>query len=145
MCCHSCKELAASLNKAIRRCIEKGYERMVKGGGAEHNAASVMPVDAALQEFDAATGTDKAKRLFSCLAETGPLAELQGVMEQEYALAVRLVARHDFAEGVRAQVVDKDKSPQWQPSELADITEQSIDGIFAAMPRGEGLKRDYLD
>lgn len=66
-------------------------------------------------------------------------------MEQEYALAVRLVARGDFAEGVRAQVVDKDKSPKWQPSELGDITEQSIDGIFAAMPSGQGLRRDYLD
>ena len=66
-------------------------------------------------------------------------------MEQEYALAVHLVARQDFAEGVRAQVVDKDKSPRWQPSELADITEQSIDGIFAAMPSGQGLRRDYLD
>ena len=71
--------------------------------------------------------------------------ELQGVMEQEYLMAVRLVARPDFAEGVRAQVVDKDKSPKWQPSELGDITEQSIDDTFAAMPSGQGLRRDYLD
>ena len=83
--------------------------------------------------------------LFVLTAGSGPLSGLQGVMEQEYALAVRMVARYDFAEGVRAQVVDKDRKPRWQPSELADIDEESIEAIFAAMPSGEGLRRDYLD
>ena len=70
---------------------------------------------------------------------------MQGVMEQEYALAVRMVARTDFSEGVRAQVIDKDKSPRWQPSELADISNESLDAIFSPMPKGEGLNRDYLN
>ena len=76
---------------------------------------------------------------------SGPLESLQGVMEQEYRLAVRMVARPDFAEGVRAQVVDKDRSPRWQPSELADISSDSLDAVFAAMPSGDGLNRDYLN
>lgn len=67
------------------------------------------------------------------------------MMEQEYALAVRMVARPDFAEGVRAQVIDKDKNPRWQPSELADISNESLDAIFSPMPNGEGLNRDYLN
>lgn len=49
-----------------------------------------------------------------CLWGTGkgPLAEIEGVMQQEYALAVRMCGRSDFAEGVRAVVVDKDKNPR---------------------------------
>lgn len=74
----------------------------------------------------------------------GPLESLQGVMEQEYRIAVRMVARPDFAEGVRAQVVDKDRSPKWQPSELADVSSESLDAVFADMPSGEGLNRDFL-
>ena len=85
-------------------------------------------------------------KVLPCVASgSGPLENLQGVMEQEYRLAVRMVARHDFAEGVRAQVVDKDKNPKWQPSELADISNESLDAVFADMPSGEGLNRDYLN
>ncbi len=65
-------------------------------------------------------------------------------MEQEYRIAVRMVARPDFAEGVRAQVVDKDRSPKWQPSELADISSESLDAVFADMPSRDGLNRDFL-
>ena len=65
-------------------------------------------------------------------------------MEQEYRVAVRMVARPDFAEGVRAQVVDKDRSPKWQPDELADIRSESLDAVFADLPSSEGLNRDYL-
>jgi len=78
-------------------------------------------------------------------AGEGALAEIEGVMAQEYALAVRMVARADFAEGVRAQVVDKDKSPRWQPPDLGDLSEQTMAEIFAPMPTGEGLQRDFLD
>ena len=65
-------------------------------------------------------------------------------MEQEYRIAVRMVARPDFAEGVRAQVVDKDRSPKWQPSELADISNELLGAVFADLPSSEGLNRDYL-
>ena len=44
-----------------------------------------------------------------------------------------------------SQVVDKDRSPKWQPSELADITQESLDAVFADMPSRDGLKREYLD
>ena len=42
------------------------------------------------------------------------------------------------------QVVDKDRSPKWQPSELADISSESLDAVFADMPTGEGLNREFL-
>ncbi|BDA49536.1 3-hydroxyisobutyryl-CoA hydrolase, mitochondrial [Coccomyxa sp. Obi] len=75
----------------------------------------------------------------------GPLAQIEGVMEQEYALAVRQCGRGDFAEGVRAVVVDKDKNPKWDPENLSDIREDDLDAMFAPMPPGKGLRLDFLD
>lgn len=65
-------------------------------------------------------------------------------MEQEYNIALHMVARPDFAEGVRAQVVDKDRSPMWQPSELADISNETLAAAFADLPSSDGLNREYL-
>ena len=66
-------------------------------------------------------------------------------MKQEYALAVRMCGRGDFAEGVRAVVVDKDRNPKWDPANLSDIREEDLDTIFAPMPPDRELQLDFLD
>lgn len=58
-------------------------------------------------------------------------------MKQEYAVATRVVQRHDFVEGVRALLVDKDNRPRWEPATPEGVTEHLIDTIFAPMPEGE--------
>jgi enoyl-CoA hydratase len=58
-------------------------------------------------------------------------------MRQEYAVATRVVQRHDFVEGVRALLVDKDNEPRWEPATPEGVTEHSVDTIFAPMPEGE--------
>jgi enoyl-CoA hydratase len=58
-------------------------------------------------------------------------------MRQEYAVATRVVQRHDFVEGVRALLVDKDNEPRWEPPTPEAVTEHLIDTIFAPMPEGE--------
>ena len=58
-------------------------------------------------------------------------------MAREYALAARLTARHDFSEGVRAVLVDKDNAPRWQPSSPEGVTEAMLDEIFAPLPATE--------
>jgi enoyl-CoA hydratase len=58
-------------------------------------------------------------------------------MRQEYAVATRVVQRHDFVEGVRALLVDKDNRPRWQPAAPEGVSEHLIDTIFAPMPEGE--------
>jgi len=55
-------------------------------------------------------------------------------MAMEYALASRVVARPDFAEGVRAALVDKDNAPRWDPPTLQAVTPQLLDELFAALP-----------
>lgn len=58
-------------------------------------------------------------------------------MRQEYAVATRVVQRPDFAEGVRAVIVDKDNAPRWSPSTLEGVSDHVIDQIFAPLPEGE--------
>ena len=54
-------------------------------------------------------------------------------------LVGRHCARHpDLAEGIRARVVDKDRTPRWQPRTLADVRAVDIAGFFA--PIGSPLR-----
>ena len=58
-------------------------------------------------------------------------------MRQEYAVGVHVVQRHDFLEGVRAVIVDKDNAPRWQPASADEVSDHLIDQIFAPLPDGE--------
>ncbi|RZJ04382.1 MAG: enoyl-CoA hydratase/isomerase family protein [Brevundimonas sp.] len=58
-------------------------------------------------------------------------------MAMEYALGGRVVRTHDFQEGVRAVIVDKDNTPNWSPSDLAGVTDGALDALFAPLPPEE--------
>ena len=58
-------------------------------------------------------------------------------MAVEYAVALRMSARPDFIEGVRALIVDKDNAPRWDPESLAGVTDAMVDAIFAPLPPAE--------
>ncbi len=53
-------------------------------------------------------------------------------MAREYAVASHVVQRHDFLEGVRAVIVEKDHAPRWDPATPEDVTDHAIDQIFAS-------------
>jgi enoyl-CoA hydratase/carnithine racemase len=55
-------------------------------------------------------------------------------MRMEYRIAARVVMRHDFREGVRAVIVEKDNAPRWRPDTLAGVTDAMLDDIFAPLP-----------
>ena len=58
-------------------------------------------------------------------------------MALEFALGGRVVRTHDFQEGVRAVVVDKDNAPNWSPAELSGVSEADLDRLFAPLPAGQ--------
>ncbi|MGE0008298.1 MAG: enoyl-CoA hydratase/isomerase family protein [Parvibaculaceae bacterium] len=60
---------------------------------------------------------------------------LEESIDHEYRYAHRAVALHDFREGVRALLVDKDGRPQWRPARLDDVRFGDIAALFA--PLGE--------
>lgn len=59
------------------------------------------------------------------------LPSLDDVLVQEYRVSCASLRSHDFVEGIRAQLVDKDRNPQWSPSSSAAVTEADVEGYFA--------------
>ncbi len=57
--------------------------------------------------------------------------DLRTTLMQDYRLVCRFLEGHDFFEGVRANLVDRDQAPRWRPERLEDVTEAMIDGYFA--------------
>jgi len=58
-------------------------------------------------------------------------------MAMEYRIGARVVARHDFIEGVRAVIIDKDNAPLWKPDTIEGVTDAMLDEIFAPLPAGQ--------
>jgi enoyl-CoA hydratase len=55
---------------------------------------------------------------------------LRQVLDQDFRFARHFLGRPDLTEGIRAQVVDKDRNPRWQPARLADVTDADVDAFF---------------
>ncbi len=58
-------------------------------------------------------------------------------MRMEFRIVSRIIHGHDFYEGVRAVIVDKDNQPRWQPATLADVGEAEIECHFAPLGPSE--------
>ena len=58
-------------------------------------------------------------------------------MKVEYRVAAHICQRHDFIEGVRALIIDKDNSPKWDPATAEGVTDHLLDQIFAPLPADE--------
>jgi enoyl-CoA hydratase len=71
------------------------------------------------------------------LAESSRLTDFAENMAMEYRIGSRVLTRPDFAEGVRAVIVDKSNDPQWNPATPEEVTEELLDAIFAPLPNGE--------
>ncbi|MBJ7448318.1 MAG: enoyl-CoA hydratase/isomerase family protein, partial [Brevundimonas sp.] len=65
------------------------------------------------------------------------LTDFADNMAMEYALGGRVVRTHDFQEGVRAVIVDKDNAPKWSPDTLEGVTDAALDALFAPLPADE--------
>jgi enoyl-CoA hydratase len=107
-------------------------------------AGSVEAILAALE----ASGSDWARAQIAIIASKSPLStkvalrQMQEgvrartfteVMAMEYRIAHRLAVSHDFLEGVRAVILDKDSQPKWDPPTLEVVSEAMVDGIFAPL------------
>ncbi|MGH7024961.1 MAG: enoyl-CoA hydratase/isomerase family protein [Caulobacteraceae bacterium] len=68
------------------------------------------------------------------LREGASMTSFADEMVQEMRIAARIVVSHDFAEGVRAVIVDKDNAPHWHPPRLEGVTDQLLDAVFAPLP-----------
>jgi enoyl-CoA hydratase len=63
----------------------------------------------------------------------GRECDLEQALALEYRLTQHFMAGHDFYEGVRAVVVDKDQNPRWRPATLAEVSDAAVDAYFAPL------------
>ena len=61
------------------------------------------------------------------------LKDFADEMRLEFGIVHRLFRCHDFAEGVRALLIDRDNSPKWDPATPEGVTDQMVNAIFQPM------------
>lgn len=59
--------------------------------------------------------------------------DLSATLRQDFRIASRCLQGHDFYEGVRASLIDRDHAPRWRPPRLQDVTDADVDGYFAPL------------
>ena len=64
-------------------------------------------------------------------------SSLEECLVREYRAALEVFASDDFREGVRAAVIDKDRSPKWSPSRIEDVTSDMVAPYFAEIGADE--------
>ena len=74
------------------------------------------------------------------LATSAGLTDFADNMAMEYRIGSRVLIRPDFAEGVRAVIIDKDNAPKWDPATPEGVTDDLLDAIFAPLPPEEEWK-----
>jgi enoyl-CoA hydratase len=69
--------------------------------------------------------------------EAGAALEMDECMRMEFRILNRMLTGHDFYEGIRAAVIDKDNQPVWRPASLKEVDPAAIAAHFAPLPGGE--------
>ncbi len=86
---------------------------------------------AAVRAMDRASPTSLAIALRQM--RTGRSLDFAGCMRTEYRIVSRILAGHDFYEGVRAQIIDKDRMPKWRPAGLNEVADAAVAAYFAPL------------
>lgn len=72
--------------------------------------------------------------------QNGSRLDFDECMKMEYRMVNRFLTTHDFLEGVRAAIIDKDQAPQWVPGNLAEVSEEMVAGFFAPLTTKQELR-----
>lgn len=62
---------------------------------------------------------------------------IQDILKLEYRFTHRSMSHGDFIEGIRAQIIDKDRKPKWQPSTLEELTQDKINSMLGCLGADE--------
>lgn len=102
---------------------------------------SVADIVAALRARGTGPATDAADLIetrspvalavaFESVRRAARLDTLEEVLREEYRVSCESLRSHDFVEGIRAQLVDKDRNPRWSHASIAEVTESDVAAYF---------------
>jgi enoyl-CoA hydratase len=94
------------------------------------------------------TGLDEARSALAAMQKASPTSlkvtlrnvraavsfeRVEQSFQQDYRIALACIAGHDFIEGVRATIVDKDRNPKWRPDKIEEVTPEIVDRHFKSV------------
>ncbi|WP_308465688.1 enoyl-CoA hydratase/isomerase family protein [Rathayibacter soli] len=126
-------DVAFAGNEAGEILHRLGKQPAAVTGNAASGAAAGAAASAA-ERIASKSPTALAVTLES-LRRARQLDSLEAALDQENRVSLRAFAAHDFAEGVRAQVIDKDRAPHWDPIDIPARTDAAVTAFFE--PLGE--------
>jgi enoyl-CoA hydratase len=102
---------------------------------------TVEDIVGALRAHDAAPAQDAANLIgtrspvavsvaLAAVRRAAELETLEDVLIQDYRVSSASARSHDLVEGIRAQIIDKDRNPKWSPATLAAVTTADVDAYF---------------
>jgi len=112
------EDAAGTAARVIRALETAGDDGRIAAEWAAETVRGMCPVSVAVTLAQ----IDRTRRLGLSLAE---------VLADDLRVLGRIAARPDFAEGVRAQVIDKDRTPRWSPSRIEDLDPAELEAILA--------------
>jgi len=115
-------------------------DRVLAGGRVEDILAALDTDGGEFAQKTAATIRAKspiALKIALAQVRRGRDLAFEGCMATEFRIVSRVIHGHDFYEGVRAVIVDKDNAPKWQPASLAEVSDAEVERHFAPLPGGE--------
>ena len=103
---------------------------------------TVEDIVAALRGHDAGPAQDAANLIgtrspiavsvaLQAVRRAAKLETLEDVLIQDYRVSSASARSHDLVEGIRAQIIDKDRNPKWSPASLAQVSGADVDAYFA--------------
>jgi len=103
---------------------------------------TVEDIVAALRGHDAGPAQDAANLIgtrspiavsvaLQAVRRAAKLETLEDVLIQDYRVSSASARSHDLVEGIRAQIIDKDRNPKWSPATLAEVSAADVEAYFA--------------
>lgn len=103
---------------------------------------TVEEIVAALRDHDAGPANDAANLIatrspialsvtLEAVRRAASLETLKDALVQDYRVSSASLRSHDLVEGIRAQLIDKDRNPKWSPAQLAAVTAADVEAYFA--------------
>jgi enoyl-CoA hydratase len=102
--------------------------------GCLESVAAEDGADAAFARSTAAlirTKSPISLKVTLALLRRGRTLDFNECMRTEFRVASRIAAGHDFYEGIRSVIIDKDRTPRWQPPSLEAVSEADVERHFS--------------
>jgi len=74
---------------------------------------------------------------FEIIRRVRQAPSIESALKEEYRFTYRSMSDGEFVEGVRAQIIDKDRNPQWRTTPLEQVTEAQIAAMLAPLNEHE--------